>query len=132
MEAYVQMPLEIYDALKHDKEYLRRELKEEKESHNEDVAQTKKEINDLVEKIEQYKQYILECRCKLLEVESYSPERYLDIDSPYYGMYFKDELLSLGFTKQEMDAFILDKYEEYVKEKEEDEDDWRKNWWNNW
>ncbi|MBN2919553.1 MAG: hypothetical protein JTJ28_08045 [Lactobacillus sp.] len=123
MEAYVQMPLEIYDALKHDKEYLRRELKEEKESHNEDVAQTKKEINDLVEKIEQYKQYILECRCKLLEVESYSPERYLDIDSPYYGMYFKDELLSLGFTKQEMDAFILDKYEEYVKEKEEDEDD---------
>ena len=27
------------------------------------------------------------------------------------------------FTKQEMDAFILDRYEELVKEKEEDEDD---------
>lgn len=38
-------------------------------------------------------------------------------------MYYKDELLKLGFTKQEMDGFILDKYEEYVKEKEEDEDD---------
>lgn len=35
----------------------------------------------------------------------------------------KEELLKLGFTKQEMDAFILDKYEELVKEKEEDEDD---------
>lgn len=121
MEAYVQMPLEIYDALKHNKEYLRRELKEEKESHSEDVVQAKKEINDLAEKIDQYKQYILECRCKLLEVESYSLEHYLDIDSPYYGMYFKDELLNLGFTKQDMDGFIADKYEEYVKEKEEDE-----------
>lgn len=39
------------------------------------------------------------------------------------GMYYKDELLKLGFTKQEMDAFILDRYEELVKEKEEDEDD---------
>ena len=123
MESFVQMSLREYDILKFNSENLKRELKKERESHNEDVAQTKKEINDLVEKIEQYKQYILECRCKLLEVESYSPERYLDIDSPYYGMYFKDELLSLGFTKQEMDAFILDKYEEYVKEKEEDEDD---------
>lgn len=35
----------------------------------------------------------------------------------------KDELLSLGITKQEMDEFIVDKYEEYLKEKEEDEDD---------
>lgn len=33
MEAYVQMPLEIYEALKHDKEYLRRELKEELKSY---------------------------------------------------------------------------------------------------
>lgn len=109
--------------LKYNEEYLKRKLKEERESHNEDVAQAKKEINDLSEKIDQYKQYILECRCKLLEVENYSPEHYLDIDSPYYGMYFKDELLSIGFTKQEMDEFIADKYEEYVKEKEEDEDD---------
>ncbi len=77
----------------------------------------------MVEKIEKYKQYILECRCKLLEVESYSLERYLDIDSPYYGMYFKDELLNLGFTKQEMDEFIVNEYEKLVKEKEEDEDD---------
>lgn len=123
MESFVQMSLREYDILKFNSEHLKRELKDEQESHSEDVAQAKKEINDLVEKIEKYKQYILECRCKLLEVESYSPERYLDIDSPYYGMYFKDELLKLGFTKQEMDAFILDKYEELVKEKEEDEDD---------
>lgn len=121
MESFVQMSLREYDILKFGSENLKRELKEEQESHNEDVAQAKKVINDLAEKIDQYKQYILECRCKLLEVESYSPERYLDIDSPYYGMYFKDELLSLGFTKQEMDAFILDKYEELVKEKEEDD-----------
>lgn len=123
MEAFVQMPLGTYDTLKFNNEYLKRKLKEEQESHSEDVAQAKKEINDLVEKIEQYKQYILECRCKLLEVESYSLERYLDIDSPYYGMYFKDELLSLGFTKQEMDEFIVNKYEELVKEKEENEND---------
>lgn len=123
MEAFVQMSLETYDSLKSNNEYLKRKLKEEQESHNEDVAQAKKEINDLSEKIDQYKQYILECRCKLLEVESYSPEHYLDIDSPYYGMYFKDELLSIGFTKQEMDGFIADKYEEYVKEKEEEDDD---------
>lgn len=38
-------------------------------------------------------------------------------------MNHKDELLNLGFTKMEMDAFILDKYEELVKDKEEDEDD---------
>lgn len=38
-------------------------------------------------------------------------------------MNYKDELLSLGITKQEMDEFIVDKYEAYVKEKEEDEDD---------
>lgn len=122
MKEFVQMSLETYDLLKYNNEYLKRVLKKEQESHNEDVAQAKKEINDLAEKIDQYKQYILECRCKLL-VESYSPERYLDIDSPCYGMYFKDELLSLGFTKQEMDAFILNKYEELVKEKEEDEDE---------
>lgn len=41
-----------------------------------------------------------------------------------YGMNSKDELLSLGITKQEMDGFIADKYEELVKEKErKDEDD---------
>lgn len=123
MEAYVQMPLEIYDALKHDKEYLRRELKEEQESHNEDVARVEKEINDLNEKIEKYKQHILERNCRLLDVETYSLEHYLDTDSWNYGMNYKDELLSLGITKQEMDEFIVDKYEEYVKEKEEDEDD---------
>lgn len=122
MEAFVQMSLETYDSLKSNSEYLKRKLKEEQESYNEDVAQAKKEINDLSEKIDQYKQYILECRCKLLEVESYSPEHYLDIDSPYYGMYFKDELLSLGITKQEMDEFIVDRYEEYVKEKEDEDD----------
>lgn len=47
----------------------------------------------------------------------------LDIDSWTYGMNYKDDLLNLGFTKQEMDGFILDRYEELVKQKEEDEDD---------
>lgn len=41
-----------------------------------------------------------------------------------YGMNYRDDLLNLGFTKQEMDGFIADKYEEYVKDKErKDEDD---------
>ena len=123
MKEFVQMSLETYDSLKSNNECLKAKLKKEQESHSEDVVRAKKKINYLAEKIDQYKQYILECRCKLLEVESYSPEHYLDIDSPYYGMYFKDELLSIGFTKQEMDEFIVDKYEELVKEKEEDTDD---------
>lgn len=124
MEAFVQMSLETYDLLKSNNEYLKRRLKEEQESHSEDVAQAKKEINDLAEKIEQYKQYLLELNCKFLDVENYSLEHYLDIDSWNYGMNYKDDLLNLGFTKQEMDGFIADKYEEYVKDKErKDEDD---------
>lgn len=123
MESFVQMSLREYDILKFNSENLKRELKEEQESHNEDVAQAEKEKKNLVEKIEQYEQYILERECKWLDVENYSLEHYLSADSWNYGMNHKDELLSLGFTKQEMDGFILDKYEEYVKEKEEDEDD---------
>lgn len=123
MEAFVQMSLETYDTLKFNNEYLKRRLKEEQESHSEDVAQAKKEINDLVEKIEQYKKHILERNCKWLDIENYPLEHYLNIDSWDYAMNYKDELLKLGFTKQEMDAFILDRYEELVKEKEEDEDD---------
>ena len=123
MESFVQMSLREYDILKFNSENLKRELKEEQESHNEDVAQAKKEINDLAEKIEQYKQHILERICRLLDVDRYSLEHYLNEDSWNYGMNYKDELLSLGFTKQEMDEFIVDKYEEHVKEKEEDEDD---------
>lgn len=123
MESFVQMSLREYDILKFGNENLKRELKEEQESHNEDVAQAKKEINDLAEKIEQYKQHILERNCRLLDVDNYSLEQYLDIDSWNYGMNYKDELLSLGITKQEMDEFIVDKYEEYLKEKEEDEDE---------
>lgn len=124
MEAFVQMSLETYDLLKSNNEYLKRRLKEEQESHSEDVAQAKKEINDLAEKIDQYKQHILEYCCRLLDVENYSLEHYLDIDSFNYGMNYKDELLNLGFTKQDMDGFIDDKYEELVKQKEEkDEDD---------
>ena len=132
MESFVQMSLREYDILKFNSENLKRELKEEQESHNEDVAQAKKEINDLSEKVEQYKKYILERNCKVLNTGTYSLEQYLSIDSWTYGINYKDELLNLGFTTQEMDEFIVDKYEEYVKEKEEDEDDWRKNWWNNW
>lgn len=123
MEAFVQMPLETYDALKRNNEYLKGALKKERESHDEYVAQSKKEINDLAEKIDQYKQHILEYCCRLLDVENYSLEHYLDIDSFNYGMNYKDELLNLGFTKQEMDGFIADKYEEYLKEKEENTDD---------
>lgn len=123
MEAFVQMSLETYDTLKFNNEYLKRRLKEEQESHSEDVAQAKKEINDLVEKIEKYKQYILECRCKLMEVDSFSIGYYLNADSWNYAMNYKDDLLNLGFTKQDMDGFIADKYEELVKQKEEDTDD---------
>lgn len=123
MEGFVQMSLKTYDSLKSNVEYLKGELKKEQESHNEDVAQAKKEINDLAEKIEQYKQHILERNCRFLDVENYSLEHYLSTDSWNYGMNYKDELLSLGFTKQDMDGFIADKYEEYLKEKEEDEND---------
>lgn len=118
MEAFVQMSLETYDTLKFNNEYLKRRLKEEQESHSEDVALAKKKINDLAEKIDQYKQHILERNCKRLDVDTYSLEHYLDIDSFNYGMNYKDDLLNLGFTKQEMDGFIADKYEEYVKDKE--------------
>ena len=123
MESFVQMSLREYDILKFNYENIKRELKEEQESHSEDVEKAKKEINDLAEKIEQYKQYILECRCRWIDVDNYSIEHYLSADSWNYGMNHKDELLNLGFTKQEMDEFIVDKYEELVKQKEEDEDD---------
>lgn len=123
MEAFVQMPLETYNELKFNSEYLKTKLKEELESHNEDAVQAQKEIKDLTEKIDQYKQYILECRCKWLDVERHSLEHYLNTDPWNYGMNCKDELLSLGITKLDMDEFIVDKYEEYLKEKEEDEDE---------
>ena len=123
MENFVQMSLREYDILKFGSENLKRELKEEQESHNEDVAQAKKEINDLAEKIDQYKQHILELNCKFLDVENHSLEHYLDIDSFNYGMNYKGDLLRLGFTKQDIDRFIADKYEELVKQKEEDTDD---------
>lgn len=118
MEAFVQMPLETYDVLKNNNEYLKRRLKEEQESHSEDIAQINEAMNDLRSKIEQYKQFILKCNCKYLNVDEYSLEHYLDIDSWNYGMNYKDELLNLGFTKQEMDEFISEKYEECLKEKE--------------
>lgn len=123
MESFVQMSLREYDILKFNSENLKRELKEEQESHNEDVAQAKKEINDLAEKIDRYKQYLLELNCRFLDVENYSLEHYLDIDSWNYGMNYKDDLLNLGFTKQDMDGFIADKYEELVKRKEDEDDD---------
>lgn len=46
-------------------------------------------------------------------------ENFLDINSWTYGINYKDDLLKMGFTKQEMDKFIADKYEECVKEKKE-------------
>lgn len=123
MKEFVQMSLETYDLLKYNNEYLKRKLKEEKELHNEDIAKAEKEKKDLVDKIEQYKQFILKCNCKYLNVDAYSLEQYLDIDSWTYGMNYKDELLNLGFTKQDMDEFIANKYDEYLKEKEENTDD---------
>ena len=109
--------------LKSNTESLKRKFKEEQELHNEDIAQINEVINDLRLKIDLYKQYILRCRLKYLEVETYSLEQYLDIDSCTYGIYYKDELLNLWFTKQEMDEFIANKYNEYLKEKEENTDD---------
>lgn len=123
MEPFVQMPLGTYDTLKFNNEYLKRKLKEEQESHNEDIAQINEVINDLRLKIDLYKQFILKCNCKYLNVDGYSLEQYLDIDSWTYGMNYKDDLLNLGFTKQDMDEFIANKYNEYLKEKEENKDD---------
>lgn len=93
MEEFVQMSLKTYDSLKSNVEYLKGALKKEQESHSEDVAQAQKEINDLAEKIDQYKQHILKSNCKLLNVEVYSLEQYLNIDSWTYGMNYKDEIL---------------------------------------
>lgn len=123
MEAYVQMPLETYDTLKFNNEYLKRKLKEEQESHSEDVAQINEEMNDLRSKIEQYKQYILEYRCKYIDVNNDSLEELLSDNIWDYGMNCKDELLNLGFTKQEMDKFIENEYKKRLKEKEGKEDD---------
>lgn len=105
MEPFVQMPLGTYDTLKFNNEYLKRKLKEEQESHSEDVAQAKKKINDLAEKIDQYKKHILERNCKWLDIENYPLEHYLNIDSWNYAMNYKDDLLNLGFTKQDMGGF---------------------------
>ena len=49
-------------------------------------------------------------------------EEYHEINRTY-GMNYKDELLNLGFTKQDMDEFISYKYEQYLKEKEGNTDD---------
>jgi hypothetical protein len=123
MESFVQMSLREYDILKFGSENLKRELKEEQESHIKDIEQFNEAMNELYSNIDLYKQYILEYRCKWLDVENYSLESYLNIDSWNYGMNYKDELLSIGFTKQEMDEFIVKKYEEYLKDKQEDEED---------
>lgn len=123
MEAYVQMPLETYDVLKNNNEYLKRKLKEEQEQHSEDIAQINEAMNDLRSKIEQYKQLIIKCNCKNLNVDVLSLEQYLNIDSWTYGMNYKDELLNLGITKQEMDEFIENEYKKRLKEKELDSDD---------
>lgn len=86
MEAFVQMSLETYDVLKFNNEYLKRKLKEEQELHSEDIAQINEVMNDLSLKIDLYKQFILKCNCKYLNVDAYSLGQYLDIDSWTYGM----------------------------------------------
>lgn len=71
MEAFVQMSLETYDVLKFNNEYLKRKLKEEQELHSEDIAQINEVMNDLILKIDLYKQFILKCNCKYLNVDAY-------------------------------------------------------------
>ena len=44
MEAFVQMPLETYDVLKSNNEYLKEALKYEREQHNEDTEITAEEL----------------------------------------------------------------------------------------
>ncbi len=70
MEAFVQMSLETYDVLKFNNEYLKRKAKEEQELHSEDIAQINEVMNDLILKI-LYKQLILKCNCKYLNVDAY-------------------------------------------------------------
>lgn len=122
MENFVQMSLETYDALNFYNEHLRRELKKEKESHSEYFAKASREINYLEEIIEQYKKYILGRNCRMLYVDEYSLEDYLDMKTLNYGIAYKEDLLNLGITKQEMDEFIADKYKKAVKEREETDD----------
>ena len=122
MEPFVQMPLKAYDELKSNIEYLKRTLKEERELRSKDCIQAQKKINYLTEKTEQYKQYILGRNCRMLCVDNYSLEYYLNINSWDYGMYYKDDLLKLGITKQEMDEFISNEYKKLEKEKEETDD----------
>lgn len=104
------MSLEIYDSLKVSNDSLKRQQIAQQETYSNYVAQTQKKIHYLEEKIEQYKQYILGRNCRILCVDNYSLEYYLNINSCDYGMYYKDDLLNLGFTKQEMDEFISNEY----------------------
>lgn len=53
MEEFVQMSLETYDSLKRNNEYLKRRLKEVQESHDKDVAQAKKEVDEFVRKLKE-------------------------------------------------------------------------------
>lgn len=119
MENFVQMSLERYDSLKSSNGTLKRQQIAQQETYSNYVAQTQKKIHYLEEKIEQYKKYILGRNCERLYVDNHSLEYYLDINSWNYAISYKDDLLKLGFTKEEMDEFIADKYEECVKEKEE-------------
>jgi hypothetical protein len=118
MGDFVQMSLERYDSLKVSNDSLKRQQIAQQETYSNYVAQTQKEINYLKEKIEQYKQYILGRNCTLLNVNDYSLEYYLNINSWNYAINYKDDLLKLGFTKQEMDEFISNEYKKAVKEKE--------------
>ena len=132
MEDFVQMSLKSYDSLKSSNDTLKRQQIEQQETYSNYVAQTQKEIHYLEEKIEQYKQYILGRNCRMIDADNYSLKYYLDINTWAYGIDYKYDLLKLGFTKQEMDEFISNEYKKAVKEKEENTDDWRKNWWINY
>lgn len=65
MESFVQMSLREYDILKFNSEHLKRELKDEQESHSEDVAQAKKESSEPYESYED----LIETEFSELEVD---------------------------------------------------------------
>ena len=53
MEGFVQMSLKTYDSLKSNVEYLKGALKKEQESHDKDIAQAKKEVDEFVKKLKE-------------------------------------------------------------------------------
>lgn len=120
MKEFVQMSLEKYDELKSNNEYLKRTLKQEQQSHKEDIEQAERKMCDLISNMKLYKEHILEYRCKYFDTKEETLEDCLSREPWKYGMNYPEDLLKLGFTYEEMDEFIKNKYEEYKKEQQND------------